>query len=82
MIWQTTLNSCSVVLQNSTEILVLGRLPVYPDLSTRHDYPVKNKNNNLKKTKKTKTKKQRPVPIRLKGNLKRISGNSLSLLID
>jgi len=37
--------------------------PVYQDLSTRHDWPVKKAIVNL--------------PIRLKGNSKRISGNSL-----
>ena len=36
---------------------------MYPDLSTRHDWPVKNAIANL--------------PIREKRNLKRISGNSL-----
>ena len=36
---------------------------MYPDLSTRHDWPVKNAIVNL--------------PIREKRNLKRISGNSL-----
>ena len=36
---------------------------MYPDLSTRHDWPVKNDIVNL--------------PIREKRNLKRISGNSL-----
>ena len=40
-----------------------GAPPVYPDLSTRHDWPVKNAIVNL--------------PNREKRNLKRISGNSL-----
>ena len=39
---------------------------MYQDLSTCHDWPVK--------------KAIVDLPIRLKGNLKRISGNSLSLL--
>ena len=38
--------------------------PVYQDLSTRHDWPIKNTTVDL--------------PIRLKGNSKRTSGNSLS----
>ena len=41
-----------------------GPAPVYQDLSTRHDWPVKNAIVDL--------------PIRLKGNSKRSSGNSLS----
>ena len=40
-----------------------GPPPVYPDLSTCHDWPVK-----------------KPLSIRLKGNSKRTSGNSLSPL--
>ena len=43
-----------------------GPPPVYQDLSTRHDWPVKDALVYL--------------PIRLKGNLKHTSGNSLSLL--
>ena len=43
-----------------------GSSPVYQDLSTCHDWPVNKANVNL--------------PIRLKGNLKRISSNSLSRL--
>ena len=39
---------------------------MYQDLSTRHDWPVKNAIINL--------------PIRMKGNLKRTSSNSLNLL--
>ena len=48
------------------QILFLGPPPAYQDLSTRHDWPVKNAFVDL--------------PIRLKGNLKRTSGNLLSLL--
>ena len=43
-----------------------GPPPVYQDLSTRHDWPVANALVDLL--------------IRLKGNSKRISGNSLNLL--
>ena len=43
-----------------------GPPSVYQDLSTRHDWPVKNAIVDL--------------PIRMKGNSKRISGNSLSPL--
>ena len=43
-----------------------GPPPVYQDLSTRHDWLVKNAIVDL--------------PVRLKGNSKRISGNSLSPL--
>ena len=39
---QTKLNSGYVRLQNSAEILGLGPPPVYPDLSTRNDWLVKN----------------------------------------
>ena len=45
-------------------ILVLTPYLCSQDLSTRHDWPVKKATDNL--------------PIRLKGNSKRISGNSLS----
>ena len=48
------------------KILFLGPPPVYQDLSTCHDWPVKDALVYL--------------PIRLKGNLKRTSGNSSSLL--
>ena len=43
-----------------------GPSPVYQDLSTRYDWPVEKATVHL--------------PIRLKGNSKRISGNSLSPL--
>ena len=49
---------------NSAKILVLGPWPVYEDLSMRHDWPVKNAIINLQ--------------IRMKGNLKRTSSNSLN----
>ena len=48
------------------KILFLGPPPVYQDLSACHDWPVKDALVYL--------------PIRLKGNLKRTSGNSSSLL--
>ena len=48
------------------KILFLGPPPVHQDLSTRHDWPVKDALVYL--------------PIRLKGNLKHTSGNSLCLL--
>ena len=43
-----------------------GSPPVYQDLSTRHDWPVK--------------KDMLDLPIRMKGNSKRIFGDSLSPL--
>ena len=45
---------------------LFGSSPVYQDLSMHHDWPVKKAMVNL--------------PVRLKGNLKCISGNLLSLL--
>lgn len=51
--------------RNSAEILVPGPHG-YQDLSNRNDWPVKNATVDL--------------PIRMKGNLKHTSGNSLSLL--
>ena len=44
-------------LRNSVQVLVLGPPPVYQDLSTRHDWPVK--------------KAIVDLPIRMKGNSKR-----------
>ena len=53
--------------RNIAEILVLPPPPpVYQNLRTRHDWPLK--------------KAIVDLPIRLKGNSKRTSGNSLSLL--
>ena len=55
--------ACATVrLRNSAETLVPGP-PVYQDLSTRNDWPVKNAIVDL--------------PIRMKGNSKHTSGNSL-----
>ena len=63
------LNSGYVRWQNSAKILVLAPsppTPVYQDLSMHHDWPVK--------------KAIVDLPVRLKGNLKCISGKLLSLL--